>query len=345
MIDGLQHPWGLALLPDGSMLVTERPGRLRRIEDGRLHPEPIAGVPPVLVQGQGGLLDVALSPDFTRDRTLFLTFAEGSGSANRTAIARARLEGGRLADVGVIFRATPDKAGGAHFGSRLAFLPDGTLLASIGDGGNPPNRVDGRLSREHAQLLGSALGKIVRLNADGTFPADNPWRATQGALPSLWSVGHRNIQGMAWDPVRQAVWASEHGSNGGDELNLVRGGGNHGWPLATHSVEYVTGAAISPDRSRPGMTDPVLVWPRTVAPSGLAVHSGRGAPAWRGMVFAGGLRATDIRRVALGPDGAVAAQHRIPINARVRDVREAPDGSLLVLTDATDGSLLRVTAA
>lgn len=345
LVSGLANPWSVAVLPDGALLVTERPGRLRRIVDGRLDPTPIAGVPPVLAQGQGGLLDIAPSQNFASDRTLFLSFAEGSGSANRTVIVRARLDGARLADVTPVFRASPDKASGAHFGSRLLFLPDGTLLASIGDGGNPPSRVDGRLSREHAQLLGSALGKVIRVNADGSIPADNPWRGNAEALPALFSVGHRNIQGLAWDSTRNAIWATEHGSNGGDELNRVTRGANHGWPSVTHSVEYGTGAAISPDRSRPGLADPVLVWQRTVAPSGLAVHSGRGAPAWRGMIFAGGLRSGDIRRMAIGPDGAVAAQHRIPIGARVRDVREAPDGSLLVLTDAADGSLLRVTLA
>jgi glucose/arabinose dehydrogenase len=345
VLSGLANPWALAVLPDGALLVTERPGRLRRIVDGRLDPTLIAGVPPVLAQGQGGLLDIALSPGFGSDRTLFLSFAEGAGSANRTVIARARLDGAQLSDVAPIFRASPDKAGGAHFGSRLLFLPDGTLLASIGDGGNPPNRVEGRLSREHAQVLSSALGKLIRINADGSIPADNPWRGTAAALPALFSVGHRNIQGLAWDATRNAIWASEHGSSGGDELNRVTRGANHGWPSVTHSVEYGTGAAISPDRSRPGLADPVLVWQRTIAPSGLAVHSGRGAPAWRGMIFAGGLRSGDIRRIAIGPDGAVAAQHRIPIGARVRDVREAPDGSLLVLTDGSDGSLIRVTPA
>lgn len=345
VLEGLEHPWAIAFLPDGTALVSERPGRLRRIANGALDPAPVAGTPAVLAEGQGGLLDLALSPSFATDRTLFLSFAEGNRAANRTAIARARYDGRQLTDLVVIFRASPDKPTTQHFGSRLLFLPDGTLLASIGDGGNPPARIEGRLPREYAQRLDVSLGKIIRIAPDGSVPPDNPFAATAGALPTLYTVGHRNIQGLAWDAVRQCVWASEHGSSGGDELNLIRAGQNYGWPLATYSVEYGSGAPISAHRSLPGMQDPVLVWLRAIAPSGLAVHSGKGAPGWRGVIFAGGLQSADLRAVGIGPDGAVASHHRLPIGARVRDVREGPDGALHVLTDARDGALLRVTSA
>lgn len=343
VLEGLENPWGLAFLPDGGALVTERAGRLRRIANGVLDPTPIAGVPAVYAQGQGGLLDIALSPNFVANRTLFLSFAEGSAAANHTAIARARLDGGRLADVSVIFRASPDKGTSQHFGSRLLVLPDGTLLASVGDGGNPPARIDGRLPRENAQRLDVSLGKIIRIAPDGTIPRDNPFLATAGAQPALFSVGHRNIQGLAWDATRQSIWSSEHGSSGGDELNLIRAGQNFGWPLATYSVEYGSGAAISPNRSLPGMQDPVLVWLRAIAPSGLAVHSGRNAPGWRGVIFAGGLNVAELRVVGIGPDGAAASHHRLPLGAPARDVREGPDGALYVVTDRRDGALLRIT--
>lgn len=345
LLDGLEHPWSIAFLPDGTQLVSERPGQLRRIRNGALDPAPIPGAPAVFARGQGGLLDIALSPGFAAERTLFLSYAEGTPAANHTAIARARFDGVRLADLTVIFRARPDKPTTAHFGSRLLFLPDGTLLASIGDGGNPPNRIEGQLPRSFAQRLDTTLGKTVRLAPDGTIPPDNPFRGTAGADPALYSVGHRNIQGLAWDGLRQCVWASEHGSSGGDELNLIRAGANYGWPLATYSVEYGSGAPISAHRSLPGMQDPVLVWLRAIAPSGLAVHSGKGAPGWRGVIFAGGLQTADLRAIGIGADGSVASHHRLPIGARVRDVREGPDGALYVLTDESRGALLRITSS
>ena len=345
LVGGLENPWSLAFLPDGTMLVTERPGRLRRISDGRLDAAPVAGVPGVAAIGQGGLLDIALSPGFANDRLLFLSASQGDSSANRTVVWRARYDGTGLADAAVIFRAAPDKPGGAHFGSRLLFLSDGTLLVSVGDGGNPNLRIGAGPPREQAQRVDSALGKLHRINPDGSLPADNPFRGQAGAVPSLFSIGHRNIQGLAWDADRRAVWASEHGSSGGDELNRIVRGGNFGWPRATHSVEYGSGAAISPNRSLAGMDDPKLVWQRGIAPSGLAVHSGRGIPAWRGDIFAGGLGSSDVRRVRLGPDGSVAGQQRIPIGARVRDVREGPGGALYVLTDSRDGTLFRIVPA
>jgi glucose/arabinose dehydrogenase len=341
--EGLERPWGMAFLPDGSILVTERPGRLRILRDGVLDPNPIAGVPAVHAQGQGGLLDVALHPDFARNRTIYLTYAHGTAQANRTRLASAVLDGATLRDLRVLFEVNREKPANAHFGSRILFLPDGTLLLTIGDGGNPPNALDGRLIRENAQDLSNHLGKILRLNADGSAPADNPWAGRADARAELWTVGNRNSQGIAWDPIRNTVWANEHGSSGGDELNRIERGRNYGWPVASHSVEYRGGAQIGVGRSAPGTTDPVLVWMTTSAPSGLAVYTGERFPAWRGDLFSGGLRGQDVRRIRLDPAGRVLGEETIPVGRRVRDVRQGPDGFLYLLTDEPSGArIIRV---
>jgi glucose/arabinose dehydrogenase len=336
--EGLERPWGLAFLPDGSMLVTERAGRLRIIRDGQIDPRPVEGVPPVHAQGQGGLLDVALHPDFARNRVVFLSYAHGTAEANRTRLARAVLDGHRLRDLRVIFEVNREKPANAHFGSRILFLPDGTLLLTIGDGGNPPNSLDGRFIRENAQDRANHLGAILRLNEDGSVPADNPFLGQAGVAPEIWTWGNRNSQGIAWDPIRRSVWASEHGSQGGDELNRIERGRNYGWPLVTHSVEYRTGAAISPHRSLPGMADPALVWMTTTAPSGLAVYSGDRVPEWRGDIFSGSLRAQDLRRIRLDAAGRVTGEEVVRVGRRVRDVRQGPDGFLYLLTDDPQGA-------
>jgi glucose/arabinose dehydrogenase len=342
LLRGLEHPWGLAWLPDGSLLITERPGRLRIVRDGVLDTQPVAGVPAVLAAGQGGLLDVGVHPRFAENRWVYLTYAAGTPEANHTRLARARFDGRSLSDLEVLFEVPQRKRGSQHFGSRLLWLDDGTLLVAIGDGGNPPLQLDGALIREQAQNPASALGKILRLNADGSIPADNPFRDQPGSHPALWSLGHRNIQGLAYDPQRQRVWASEHGARGGDELNLVEGGGNHGWPLVTHSREY-SGPEITSRRSAPGMVDPRRVWTPAIAPSGLAVASGRSVPQWRGQLFAGGLVSAQVHRLHLDAEGQVLREEAIPIGNRVRDVREGPDGFLYVLTDSSgDGKLIRL---
>ena len=338
---GLERPWGLAFLPDGSMLVTERPGRLRLVRDGALDPRPIAGVPPVHAAGQGGLLDVALHPDFARNRTVFLSYAHGTADANRTRLARAVLDGHALRDVRVIFEVDRAKPANAHFGSRILFLPDGTLLLTIGDGGNPPNSLDGRYIRENAQDRANHLGKILRLTEDGAAPPDNPFIGQPGVRPEIFSWGHRNSQGIAWDPIRNAVWANEHGSRAGDELNRIEGGRNYGWPAVTHSREYF-GGEIAAARGAPGMADPLLVWMTTAAPSGLAVYTADRMPAWRGDLFSGSLRSQDVRRIRLDPAGRVVGEEMIRVGARVRDVRQGPDGYLYLLTDEGNGRILRV---
>lgn len=339
LVRGLEHPWGLAWLPDGDLLITERPGRLRIVRDGVLDPRPIAGVPEVLAAGQGGLLDVSLHPRFAENRLVYLTYAAGTPEANHTRLARARFDGRVLSQLEVIYAVPQRKSGTQHFGSRLLWLPDETLLLAIGDGGNPPLQLEGALIRDQAQNPASALGKILRLNADGSPAAGNPFQADPRALPELWSLGHRNIQGLAYDPAAGRVWASEHGARGGDELNLVSAGANFGWPLVSHSREYF-GPEITGRRAAAGMVDPRRVWTPAIAPSGLAVASGR-VPQWRGQLFAGGLVSTDVRRLRLDAQGGVVGEERIPIGRRVRDVREGPDGFLYVLTDgAGDGQLI-----
>lgn len=342
VVSGLEHPWGMAWLPDGSLLVTERPGRLRRVRDGVLAPAPIAGVPEVLAYKQGGLLDLALDPAFADNRRLYLSYAYGEPRANRLRVAAATLDGERLEDLRVILETAPVKSDGQHFGSRLAFLPDGTLLVSVGDGGNPPLKVDGELSRLQAQKLGSRLGKILRVNTDGAIPADNPFVGQAGADPAVWSYGHRNIQGLTVDGMRGWVWANEHGARGGDEVNRIEGGMNYGWPLVTYSRDYVTRLPISSERSRPGMVDPVLVWKDSIAASGFVLYTGERFPEWRGDLFAGGLVAREVRRLDLDEAGRVAGEEAIAIGARVRDVRQGPDGLLYVLTDEDDGALIRI---
>jgi glucose/arabinose dehydrogenase len=341
LVRGLEHPWSLAWLPDGDLLITERPGRLRIVRDGVLDPAPIAGVPEVLAAGQGGLLDVSVHPRFAENRLVYLTYAAGTPEANHTRLARARFDGRALTGLEVIYAVPQRKSGTQHFGSRLVWLPDGTLLLAIGDGGNPPVQLEGALIREQAQNRGSALGKILRLNADGSPAAGNPFQSDPSALPELWSLGHRNIQGLAYDPAARRVWASEHGARGGDELNLVNPGDNYGWPLVTHSREYF-GPEITSRRAAAGMVDARRVWTPAIAPSGLAVASGR-VPQWRGELFAGGLVSGDVRRLRLDPQGRVVAEERISIGQRVRDIREGPDGFLYVLTDGGgDGELIRL---
>jgi glucose/arabinose dehydrogenase len=339
---GLEHPWSLDWLPDGSIIVTERPGRVRLIRNGALEPRPLSGVPEVFDSGQGGLLDVALHPRFAENRLVYFTYAHGSRLAYRTRLARARLEGATLQGWQVLFEVSQTKIGTQHFGSRILWLPDGTLLISIGDGGNPPVSLGGALIRQQAQNKASHLGKILRLTDDGTIPKDNPFADARDAAGEVWSLGHRNIQGLAWDPIRTKIWASEHGALGGDELNLLKGGENHGWPAVTYSREYVLGLKISDAVSAPGMVDPVVVWTPAIAPSGLVVYTADKYPDWRGDLFAGGLVSQDVRRIDLDEKGRVLGEESLRMGARVRDVRQGPDGLLYVLTDEDSGRLIRL---
>lgn len=341
VVEDLEHPWSLAWLPDGAMLITERPGRLRIVRDGVLEPTPVAGVPEIFASGQGGLMDISVHPRFTENRLIYLTYSHGERSANRTRIARARLEKNTLRDLQVIFEVSQTKSGAQHFGSRIIWLPDETLLMTIGDGGNPPIELNGEFIRQQAQNRGSHLGKVLRLNDDGSVPSDNPFATAADAEPAVWSYGHRNIQGITFDSTRNRVWATEHGSRGGDELNLVEEGKNYGWPAVTHSREY-SGGLISPEKSRPGMIDPKVVWTPSIAPSGLAFYSGDRFPQWQGNLFAGGLVSQDVRRIKLDEAGNFVSQESISVGQRVRDVRQGPDGLLYILTDKPNGQLIRL---
>lgn len=344
VVEGLEHPWGLAFLPDGAALVTERPGRLRIVRDGALVAAPVTGVPAVLAQNQGGLLDVVAHPRFAENRLIYLTYAHGTAEANTTRVARARFTGTALEGLEVIFETNQPKPAAGHFGSRLVWLPDGTLLVSIGDGGNPPTMLDGAFIREKAQDPASHWGKILRLNDDGSAPADNPFAAAKPAK-GVWSIGHRNIQGLTYDPLRKTVWATEHGSLGGDELNRVRAGNNHGWPVVSLTRDYVTAQPVGEATQRRGMIDPVLLWDTSVAPSGLTLYSGSTFPQWQGDLFSGSLVSLDVRRIDLDDSGAIRGETALRVGQRVREVEVGPDGFLYVLTDEKAGRLMRFVPA
>jgi aldose sugar dehydrogenase len=337
--DGIRHPWGMTWLPDGRLLVTAKAGTLHVLNKDRFDEVPVEGLPRVFGAGQGGLLDIVLHP---KDQSrVYMTLSAGTEQENRTILVRGRFDGRRVTDVETLFRVQPGKSGGQHFGSRLLWLPDGTLLMSIGDGGNPPQQIGGMLAREQAQNLESHLGSVLRLTEDGKPAPDNPFVEKEGARPEIWSYGHRNIQGLARDPDSGRIWANEHGPLGGDELNLLEAGQNYGWPLVTLGRDYKTKEEIGTDAME-GMVDPRVVWTPAHAPSGLAFYTGDRFADWRGSLFSGGLRSEDVRRIALDSDGTVTGQERLSIESRVRDVRQGPDGFLYVLTDEENGRLLRI---
>nr|WP_245894319.1 PQQ-dependent sugar dehydrogenase [Chamaesiphon polymorphus] len=345
VVKGLENPWSVAWLPDRTMLVTERPGRVRIVRNGVLDPTPIGGVPAVFASGQGGLMDISIHPQFAKNRLVYLTYSHGTDTANRTRLARAVFDGKNLKNLQVIFEVNPVKPGSQHFGSRITWLPDNTLLLAIGDGGNPPLQIEGKLPRFQAQNRRSDLGKVLRLKDDGSIPPDNPFVKAANTDPAIWSYGHRNIQGMTFDPVTKRIWATEHGSSGGDELNLLQKGKNYGWPLATNSKEYGSGREISPNTSLPGLEDPKLVWTPAIAPSGLTAYNGKRFPQWQKNLFAGGLVEQAVRRIELDANGKVLNQEPIAIGARVRDVRQGPDELLYILTDESNGQLIRLEPA
>lgn len=331
---GLEHPWSLAFLPDGGALVTEGAGRLRRISGSwELTREPITGVPTVYNDAQAGLFDVLLSPDFEADQTVFLAYACGTAAANHLCVARGQLQGMALKDVVEIFRAKPAKQGSAHYGGRMAWLPDGTLIVTLGDGFD---------YREQAQDLSSHLGKIVRLNPDGTAPADNPFVGREDALPEIYSYGHRNVQGLVYDSVEGLLIAHEHGPRGGDEINIIEPGHNYGWPVITHGIDY-TGAMITPFVEREGMAQPLLHWTPSIAPSGVTRYRGELFPDWQGDLLVGALADRSLHRVTL--DGRQASDVETMLEAlgeRIRDVAIGPEGAVYLLTDSADGRVLRL---
>lgn len=345
--EGLFLPWSLAWLPDGTALITEKRGTLRTLRDGELgdpidFPAPLtSGGSGGITEGQGGLLDIAVSPTFNADRLLYFTYATGDETANRTTVGRGRWANGELTAFETIWQNPVDKPAGQHFGSRLVFIPDGTLVVSVGDGGNPPVSFAGEDIRLQAQNPVNALGSTIRLNPDGSIPEDNPDFGVP-TVPGLWTYGHRNIQGMARDPETGEVWANEHGAFRGDELNLLRPGRNFGWPAVTFSRNYYVPTKISDHVSLPEMEDAKLVWMKTNAPSGLAVYRGSAFPRWNGAVLSGSLKTKSVRVIRFGENQTQPSETHIPINQRVRDVRVGPDGWVYVLTDATEGQLLRI---
>ena len=336
---GLSHPWGLAFLPDGRMLVTERPGRMRIVAaTGELGPA-IVGVPDVDARAQGGLLDVALDPKFADNHYVYWSYSEpGPQRTNATAVARGRLNGARgserLDDVQVIFRQSPKVAAVAHFGSRLVFGRDGRLFITLGD----------RLfHRDAAQRLDSHLGKVVRIEPDGRVPSDNPFVKTPGALPEIWSIGHRNVQGAALHPATGVLWTHEHGPEGGDEVNIDEAGRNYGWPVITYGVDYGSGNKIGEGTAKAGMEQPVTYWVPSIAPSGMCFLTSDRYPGWQGNLFVGALRGQMLVRLEVN-GRKVIKQERLLEGAvgRIRDVKQAPDGWLYLLTDMADGRILRV---
>ncbi len=343
---GLDHPWAIAFLPDGRMLVTERPGRMRIVtKDGRLSPA-LAGVPSVFASGQGGLLDVALDRGYGANQTIYFCYAEPAGGGARTALARARLlldEGTpdsapriRLDDVKVIFRQEGPLSSGGHFGCRIAQTPDNNLFLTMGDHFT---------TRDQAQNLGNHLGKLIRIRPDGSVPPDNPFVGRAGAKPEIWSYGHRNAQGLALHPATGKPWEHEHGPRGGDEVNIIEKGRNYGWPVIGFGIDY-NGAKIHEGTRKDGMEQPVWYWVPSIAPSGMAFYSDDLFPAWRGNLFAGALAGQILVRLELDGDKVVKEERLLhDLRERIRDVRAGPDGALWLATDSASGRILRVAPA
>ena len=333
---GLVNPWALAQLPDGRWLVTERPGRLRYVGlDGKLS-EPLAGVPEVVARGQGGLLDVGIDPQFPTNRTIFLSFSEAGDGGVGTAVARGRLTETGLEDVRVIYHQFPKVAGAGHFGSRIVFAPDGTLFITQGDR---------QQYRDSAQSLSAGLGKVVRINKDGTIPRDNPFVGRTDARPEIWSYGHRNMQGGAINPVTGKLWTVEHGAAGGDELNHPEAGKNYGWPVITYGKDY-NGARIGVGTEQDGIEQPVYYWDPVIAPGGMTFYTGDAFPGWKNNVLIGGLASNALVRVVL-ENGSVVKEERYlnELKARIRDVQTGADGFIYLVTDMPEGKLLRVRPA
>jgi glucose/arabinose dehydrogenase len=338
--DGLDHPWGLAFLPDGTMLVTERKGDLRSVTAAGEVSDPIGGVPEVDARGQGGLLDVAIDPDFERNRLVYMSFAEPGDGGNSTAVARGRLaeDAGGLTEVEVIFSQKPKVASTKHFGSRLVFDGNGHMFVTLGE------RSDEQF-REMAQTLDNHLGKIVRINHDGSVPDDNPFVGKQDALPEIWSYGHRNVQAAVFDRETGILWEIEHGPRGGDELNIAEPGKNYGWPVVSHGINYGGTPVGSGQKAAPGMVDPIHQWTPVIAPSGMTIYRGEQFDAWQGNILVGGLRSTALVRLELD-GGKVVHEERLleSRGKRIRDVVEGPKGAIYLVTDESNGEIIRLTA-
>jgi glucose/arabinose dehydrogenase len=336
---GLEYPWGMAFLPDGRMLVTERAGRLRIIDTAGKVSDPIGGLPAIDVGGQGGLLDVALDPSFITNHQIYWSYAEADGRGNHTAVARGQLVDGflpRVDSVRVIFRQSPSLRSSLHFGGRLVFAPDGTLFITLGE----RSITEGRLQ---AQRLNGLLGKIVRINADGTVPADNPFAGRADARPEIWSLGHRNVQAAAINPATGELWEVEHGTRGGDEINIPRRGGDYGWPTIAYGIEYAGGPITGGITAKDGMQQPIYYWDPVIAPSGMMFYTGELFPAWQGSLFVGGLAAERLVRLDVEGDRVVGEERLLgDLVGRVRDVVQGPEGAIYLLTDESRGKVLKL---
>jgi glucose/arabinose dehydrogenase len=338
--EGLVNPWGMAFLPDGRMLVTERPGRLRIVEkDGKLG-EPIAGLPEVDARGQGGLLDILLDPSFASSRMAYWCYAEPrEGGANNTAVARGRLsdDGVRVENVQVVFHQAPSLNSRLHFGCRLVWRRDRTLFVTLGDRSIPEGRMQ-------AQRMDGLLGKVVRINADGSIPKDNPFVGKEGTRPEIWSIGHRNIQAATLHPSTGDLWEIEHGTRGGDELNRVERGKDYGWPTIAYGIEYNGGPITGGITQQSGLEQPAYYWDPVIAPSGMTFYTGSLFPRWKGSLFVGGLASTNLVRLTL-KDNKVTGEERLlkDLKERIRDVEQGPDGAIYLLTDNKAGRVLKLT--
>ncbi|MDH3228954.1 MAG: PQQ-dependent sugar dehydrogenase, partial [Alphaproteobacteria bacterium] len=333
--DGLDHPWSLAWLPDGRMLVTEREGRLRIVAADGAVSAPVAGLPEIADTGQGGLLDVLVTPDFATSRTILFSFSEPGAGGQGTAVAAAELDGGRLANLRILFRQLPKSSGGRHFGSRLVLARDGTLFVTVGERGEGERAQDTTVNR----------GQVVRIHTDGRIPRDNPFVGRAGYRPEIWSYGHRNPQGAARHPETGELWIHEHGAAGGDEVNVARAGRNYGWPVIAYGRHY-WGGKIGEGTHKAGMEQPVHHWDPSIAPSGMAFYTGDKFPAWRGNLLVGALKYQLVARLVLDGETVVGEERILgELGERIRDVRQGPDGYVYLLTDESDGRILRVEPA
>lgn len=340
IVEGLRHPWGLAFLPDGRILVTERDGNLRLIGGGKVS-EPLAGVPEVDTGGQGGLLDVAVDPSFIQSRMVYLSYSEAGDGGNSTAVARGRLseDGTRLTGVQVIFSQKPKLDSAMHFGSRLVFDRQGHLFITLGERSKAQ-------FRGQAQQLDSHLGKLIRIWPDGSVPEDNPFAGRKDALPEIWSYGHRNAQGAALNPDTGVLWLNEHGPRGGDEINIPEAGKNYGWPVVSYGVNYDGSPVGAGQREAPGMTGPIHHWTPSIGVSGMAFYTADAMPGWRGDVFVGGLAIPKLVRLERDGDRITGSEDLLEdLALRIRQVVQGPDGALYLLTDESDGEILRVGPA
>jgi glucose/arabinose dehydrogenase len=336
IVTGLEYPWSVVFLPDGDMLISERPGRLRYIDEGVLREEAITGLPrSIYNEAQGGLLGLALHPDFADNRLVYFSFAEGSRSANHTALARARLgdDGRSLTNVETLFRVTFEKERGYHFGGRILFQDDGTLMLTLGEGSR---------YRSEAQNLNNHLGTIVRLNDDGSVPFDNPYVSAFSARPEIYTYGHRNVQGIARNPMTGSVWTHEHGPRGGDEINILGSGLNYGWPRVSYGINY-DGTPVSERSSQDGYEEPIWYWVPSIAPSGMSFYQGEAFAEWDGDLFVGALAGQQLVRFEVVDDRVISEEILLADqNNRIRDVQTGPDGLIYLLTDAVNGQLLRL---